>query len=186
MRCIAKYRTYGVQIRPHITEAFATGAVVTKQEQVIAMFEPYKLTHDERELALASFGFNGFMQEMDEATVVPPDYRLSVFDSRQAQMDHGWSDEFRQEVERELLRVNDQTADFIIAPEIHFNPPWPRYNDYDGPPSALVRKLVDEGYDLAEVLAYEVSDDGLGREKVIAALSDAISEGVEEEEVIAG
>src|SRR5262252_9575254 len=176
MRCISRYGRYMVLVRNQVAEDYATGGRRILQEQVMVQFEPFKVTQEERELALASFAMNGSMQEMDEATVVAPDYRIGSYDTRQAQLDRGWSDELREEVEARLRSLTDYHADFIVVPAQKFAPPWPRYNDYDGPTSALISKLNDEGHDLAEVLAYELSEDGLCREDVVAALNEAIEE----------
>lgn len=181
MRFISRYGRYGVQIKPQIQEAYATGMARVIQEPVYALFETGQLLTHERELALNTWTFNGFYQLEDEVSIMEPDYRIGLFDSRQAQLDKGWTDEIRLEVERELLRLCERSDDMIVVPETVIPPPWPRYDDYSGTPAALMRKLTDEGYELGEVLAYERANQN--REKVVEALEQLIANPEPEREV---
>jgi hypothetical protein len=182
MRFISKWGRFGVQIRPQLQEAYATGMARVIQEPVYAMFYPGKLTPDERQMAVTHWTFNGFYQEQDEVTVVAPDYRIGCFDSREAQIESGWSDELRIEVENELVRLAGLYDDVMVVPEITLSPPWPRYDEFKGGPKVLVRKLIEEGYDLEEVLAYERQSQN--RELVVEELERELAGGVREEEVV--
>src|SRR5215831_18752314 len=175
MRFLSKYGRFGLQIRPQISEPYASGMVRVTQYQVAAIFEPQGLSNEERALAFQSFWFNGSLQEQDEVTTVQPDYRIGVFDTRQAQLANDWTDDVREEVERALLSHADRFGDIIAVPEVRLTPPWPRYDEYAGSPSQLARKLVDEGYDLQAVLDYERQNQD--REKVVAAIEAAIEDG---------
>ena len=186
MRFLSKYGRLGVSVRREIVEAYATGATQTLQAQVVAQFHEGGMTPEERELALAHWIFEGSYQNLDEVTTVPPDYRIGVFDSEQAQLENGWTDEIREEVEQHLIWHSQRFEDVLVVPATSVPPPWPRYDDYSGTPAALVRKLVDEGHSLDAVLTYEKATQK--REKIIAALEEAISdpsiEYAAEEEVI--
>lgn len=170
MRFLSRYGEFGVQLRPQVQEAYATGMARVVQEGVYAMFHVQGLTVEEQELANAHWrgSWNGFYQAEDEVTVIPPDYRIGVFDSEQAQLDSGWSDELRLQVEQDLIVLADRFNDMIPVPVLALAPPWPRYDEYTGTPAALVRKLVDEGHSLEAVLAYERENQG--RVAVIAEL----------------
>ena len=176
MRFIAKYGSYAVQVQHEIAEPFATGQVRLLQKSIVAQFQPWGMKPLERELAIAHWGnnWNGFYQEQDEVTVVPPDYRIGVFDSEEAQVEHNWSDEERELVERTLIE-NGQITDNVIAIPLTVVPaPWPRYDDYNGSTDELLRKLVQDGHELADVLEYERAH--LKREDVIAGLNGLIAD----------
>lgn len=182
MRFISKYGRFGVQIVPMVEEAYATGMAKTIQEPVYAYFEPGKLLPHERELALGHWTWNGFYQEQDEVTTVLPDYRIGLFDSREAQVNNSWSDEKRELVETVLSDLVERYNDMIVVPLTMLAPPWPRYDEYSGAPSALVRKLSDEGYELEQVLEYERAVQN--RPEIVTALEGALAKQPEEEVVV--
>jgi hypothetical protein len=192
MRFISRYGRFGVCLRPQIDEAYATGMAKVIQTPLYAFFHPYNLTNDERELALKTWGgsWNGAYQELDEATFVQPDYRIGVFDSHEGQATHSWSNSEREFVEEQLVAYANRWEDIIQVPTTFVEPPWPKYDEFKGTAQALVRKLVEEGHDLEQTLAYEQSVQN--RAKVIEALNLAISDPEtrealepEEEEVVA-
>src|SRR5262245_15321463 len=111
---------------------------------------------------------------MDEVTTVATDYRIGVWDSEQAAADGAWSDELRVEVENFLIHYSERLEDVLVVPLVLVDPPWPRYDEYTGSTAALLRKLVDEGHDLQQVLTYERAVQR--REDVIAALLEEIAE----------
>ena len=174
MRFVSKYGRFGVQIRPEKTEPFATGEVRVLQTPVYAMFEPGGLQPLERELALAHWTFNGIYQEQDEVTMVPPDYRIGVFDSELAQLESGWTDEIRIQVEEELTRLAESFEDLIAIPRTLVPPPWPRYDDFKGTTNELIQRLIDDGHDLDAVLTYERATQK--REDVIAAIETLVAD----------
>jgi hypothetical protein len=186
MRFVSKYGRHTVQCRAEIMEAFATGQVRILQKGILCHFEPYKCTPEEREFALNSFSFQGWYQEADEATMVPLDYRIGLYDTNEGARDGNWDEATKTYVE-EFLVALQYYGDIAKCPEIVMTPPWPKYDTYRGQPAQLIRKLVDEGHDLNYVLAYE-SSDGPQRQSVIDALVDALSNDSmlgKEEEVLA-
>jgi hypothetical protein len=181
MRFLSKYGRWGVSVRRPIEEHYATGMSQTIQAAVNAMFHEGGMTPEERELALSRWTFEGSYQEQDEVHIVPPDYRIGIFDSEQAQIENGWSDEIRVEVENHLIRHSERFEDVLVVPRVSISPPWPRYDDYGGKPAALVRKLVDEGHNLDAALTYERAVQN--RPEVIAAIEAEIAEPTEYEPV---
>ena len=182
MRFIANYARYTVVIQRDIPEVYGSGLVKVVQEGIYAHFEPGGLTEAERELALRTLPLSrGSYQQIDEATPVQPDFRLSVHDTRM----HNWTDEVREMVEHELLRLCDihqgGTGDIVAVPEIRLAPPWPNYDSFAGTPAALMRKLVEDGYVLADVLAYERENQN--RDKVIEGLEELIANPTGEREM---
>ena len=184
MRFLAKYGRFGLQLRTLEVEAYANGTIRVVQEPIYAMFEPLGVSAEERQLALAHFSFEGFYQEPDEATVVPPDHRIGVYDTDIAANGEGWSDDLKSEVEHRLLDYAERFPYIMPAPVYTPTPPWPRYDSYKGAPQALVRKLIDEGHDLTLVLEYEVYSQN--RQPVIDAIEEAIANSTLLEEEVVG
>ena len=174
MRFASKFGRFGVQIRPMIQEAYATGMAKVVQEPVYAMFEPWDLRPHERELCMARWSFNGFYQQEDEVTVLPPDMRIGVYDSVADAQVKGWSDELRLEVERVLIANASITDNVIVLPLTSVAPPWPRYDDFDGTTEALLAKLIEDGHDLTLTLAYE--RESQNRPEVIVTLAELIAD----------
>ena len=156
MRFVSKYAKYMVQVRPQIVEAYATGQSKVIQPQLIAAFDVAFVGSDERALARAHFSFNGFAQEQDLVTIVEPDARISAFDSRKAQAENGWTDEERQMVEAVLIdNARKLPEDLIVIEEVRAQAPWPTYDSFKGSPTALCKKIEEDGYDFLSVLNYE-------------------------------
>jgi hypothetical protein len=176
------YDNLMVIIRPLIQEEYATGGRRVLQEGIIADFHAEPLRPHERELALAKFSFKGLFQEQDEATMVQPDYRLALYDTDRAQVDKGWSDETREEVEQTLSVIAERYEYVLAAPRSSVPPPWPRYDTYRGTAQKLVQKLVAEGHELEPVLTYERENQN--REAVIQALEEELSAPDTERELV--
>jgi hypothetical protein len=177
MRFISLYGRFMIQYQGMRQEAYANGMVRELQPQINLTFEPYRLTPDERELALNTWTFNGTLQEQDEVTTVAPDYRIGLFDSRQAQEDHLWPDELREKIEQYLFDYSER-YDWVLAVRSHIAPPWPRYDDFRGTPNALIRRLVEDGHELEKVLTYEREHQN--RPKIVEELEKAIEHGAVE------
>lgn len=172
MRFISKFGKMIVQVRAIQTEAYASGGMSVATKPLYARFDVGQLRPEERELALNTWTFNGLYQEQDEVTIVPPDYRIGLFDSVQAQVADGWSDEERQLVENDLTKASLDLGDIIVVPRTMVEPPWPRYDDFPGTTEALINRLVDDGYDLERTLQYE--RDMQNRPDVVEALELAL------------
>lgn len=183
-RFVSKYGRFGVQLRPLIQEAYATGMAKIVQEPIYAFFHPMKLLPHERELAIATWSFNGSYQEQDEVTIVPPDYRIGLFDSEEGQAEYGWSDDVRIWVEEQLTDLAFRFGDMAVVPLASLAPPWPRYDEYRGSPAALVRKLIDEGHRLEDVLTYEMQVQK--RQPIIDAIEQAFAEDEALQEEVVG
>lgn len=175
MRFVSRYGEFGVQIRPQFVEAYATGGVQVTQQGVYAMFHVIGTRPEEVDLAKERWHgtFNGFYQQEDEVTILPPDYRLGSFDSEQAQLDNGWSDEIRDEVERTLIELSERFNEILVVPATLLPPPWPNYDNFEGTLAALMRKVVDDGYELENVLGYERAMQN--RPDVVVALEELIA-----------
>jgi len=183
MRFVSKYGHHTVQIRPEVVEAFATGQVRVLQRGILAHFHPFGLTPEERDFALGKFTFQGWYQEQDEATMVPLDYRIGLYDTDVAARDGQWDDETKLHVEETLLAL-EYYGDIAACPVVVLSPPWPKYDTYKGSPQQLVRKLIDDGHDLEAVLLYETTD-GPHRQPVVDLLVEVLSnESMDKEEEV--
>jgi hypothetical protein len=174
MRFASKYGRFGVCIRPQIQEAYATGMAKVIQEPVYAMFEPWDLRPYERELCLARWSFNGFYQQEDEVSIIPPDHRIGVYDSVADALVKGWPDEIRAEVERVLIANAQITDNIIVLPVASVAPPWPRYDEFVGSAEELVARVIADGYDLEAVLAFE--RESQNREEIVERLEELIAD----------
>jgi hypothetical protein len=167
MRFVSKYGLFGVQIRPKIEESFASGGTRTIQEPVYAMFKPHRLLPGEYEFALANWSsWNGSYQMADEVTTIPPEYRIGAFDSIEAQRQHlagRAPGRGRADADQE----REATDNMLVVPSTLVAPPWPRYG-VRGDVETLVRRLIDDGHDLSEVLAYERGNQD--RDEIVDAL----------------
>lgn len=183
MRFISRFGLYGVSVRPLLTEHYASGVSKVVQTSLDAMFKIGSLLPEERELAVSRWTFNGSYQERDEVTTVAPDYRIGSFDSVQAQLDHQWTNEERKQVEDELISLAERFPnDLLYVPETKLDPPWPRYDSFEGSLDKLIAKITEDGYVLSDVLAYERANQA--RENVIDALEQMSEDEAAVEEVL--
>jgi hypothetical protein len=177
MRVLARYGRYTLQVRPQISEGYANGVVKVTQSSLVAQFREGLMTPEERALCKQSWTFNGFYQEQDEVTPVEPDYRLGLFDSIAAQIESGWTDDERRQVEEALIETAGREPNaVIVVAEAKLPPPWPTYDQFTGSVNALCTKIVEDGYTLEAVLAYE--EDNQDRPEIVAALKQLIADGL--------
>jgi hypothetical protein len=175
MRFVSKYGMYGVQVVPLVEESYATGGTKIIQEPIYAKFRPGALMPGEYEFALANWSnWNGSLQMADEVTIVSPDYRIGSYDTIEEQRSRGWSDELRLEVERVLILNAEFTDNMLAVPATMVPPPWPRYDDYLGSLEQLLQKLVEEGHNLENVLAYERGTQN--RDEIVDALETLVAD----------
>lgn len=190
MRFVSRWGRFSIVLRPMIQEAYATGMAKVIQEPIYARFSPDILNHLDRETAMKTWSsWNGGYQELDEVTMVPPDYRIGVFDTDTAAMQYGWDEDTKAWIDEQLVEYSVKYEDIAIVPKTLIDPPWPNYDSFKGSVPALMRKLVEEGHDLAKIKEYEEAVQGRG--KIIEAIDALINdpEAIEalqpEEEVVA-
>jgi hypothetical protein len=175
MRVLARYGRYSQQVRPQMSEAYANGVVKVTQTPLIAEFREGLMTPEERALCKQSWSFNGFYQEQDEVTPVEPDYRLGLFDSLKAQAESGWTDDERRLVEEALMRTAEREPNsIIVVHEAKLLPPWPTYDGFIGSVNDLCSKIIEDGFTLESVLAYE--EENQDRPEIVAALKQLIAD----------
>jgi hypothetical protein len=175
MRFVSRYGRFSIQLRPIIQEAYATGMARVLQEPIYARFAPDRLSHVDRETAMKTWAnWNGSYQEIDEVTTIPPDYRIGVYDTDEAATQNGWDEDTKLFVDESLTEYAVRYDDIAIVPKTLIDPPWPNYDTFKGSVPALMRKLVEEGYDLQVVLEYEKAVQGRG--KIVEAIERLIDD----------
>jgi len=111
---------------------------------------------------------------------------FSSYDTNAAAELEGWDAETKQWVEQRLL-ANPANGSTYIRVEIpRLKPPWPAYDKLvaqgartvDLVAAKIAAKVVEDGYDPAEVIAYEAEN--LNRPQVIEGLQEIISPEVAE------
>lgn len=140
------------------------------------------------ELAFAEFAFkgelNGRTLELDEVTPTQLLGRLSIYDTENPSvvaameaLDEEFGkprghESYKDLLEAKLLSRSGPGLDFRLVEEAPVPAPWPRYNEYAGSFEDLVQRVIDDGYHLPEVLAYERQN--LNRVEVVELLEMSI------------
>lgn len=181
VRFISQFRAYTHTIRAPYEE-IRNGRNIVIEKGLDADFKPLDLTEREREVGLAHFRFRG-------APVVPGpgnspgsdpfdmSYRLSSFDSIEAQKRLGWTDEERELVEKTLMESSEYGLDFILVEDAKLPTPWPSYEK--DTTKKILETVKTLGHDPEDIVAYERQNQN--RAELIAALQE---EGVEDDAVL--
>lgn len=184
MRFVSQYTGYGPQIRPQRQRALGDGGVEVLTEGIYVKFTPVSeggmIYENERIAALNHFNFHGNTQDIGEAIPSDPINRLSVFDTDEEAMRQGWDPETKALVEAKLSELALTTpTECLLVNDTPITAPFPNYDTWDGDATALIVKLIEDGFDLEVVLAYE-SIFGQKRPDVIEALETGIEIGRQE------
>lgn len=174
MRFVSQYTNFIINIRSPVRRVTDFG-VEQIRDEIMAEFDANGWNQRDMEVAVASFKFHGIFQFEDEATPVPPAYRLSVYDTDLVAEREGWDDEIKAEVENRLLNAKSFGRDFVLVQELALAPPWPSYDTFPGDTDELAAQVLALGYDIEDVIAYETSKWGQQREDVVAALESAVA-----------
>lgn len=177
-RFLSHIRGFNVQIvepRVHLTQY---GDRVTDREGYVAFFRTGDVTQADIEFAESVFVKEGLLYGrttlLDEVTPTPLTSRLSVFDTAQHAEEEGWSPEFREEVEQKLLERAVNHPDFRLITVEAIPPLWPTYLDFRGTLEQLLKKIVEDGYDVRHAIAFERQSGQ--RPQVIEALEKLLVE----------
>ena len=174
MRFVSQYTNYIINIRNPVRRVTDFG-VEQIRDEIIAEFDANSWNQRDMEVAIASFKFHGIFQFEDEATPVPPAYRLSVYDTDEKAAEFGWDDETKAEVEQRMITAKSFGRDFVLVQELALAPPWPAYDTFPGTAEELAQQVLDLGYSVDDVVAYETSKWGQQREDVLDALATAVA-----------
>jgi hypothetical protein len=176
IRFVSHIREFSVQViepRVHHTQY---GDRVTDREGYVAQFKAGDVTEADVEFAEKYMVKEGLVYgrklELDEVTLTPLVNRLSVFDTGEVALAENWEPEFREHVEQFLLQRSIDHPDFRLVTELPVPPPWPRYLDFRGTMTQLLKKIIDDGHEPRHVLAYERQSGH--RQQVIDALEQLV------------
>lgn len=186
MRFVSQFQGYGTQIRVQRQRALGDGGVEVLQDGLYIQFVPVHaggmLYENERRHALDHFNFRGNTQDIGEAIPTDPVQRLSIFDTDEMAVQENWSEADKQLVEDRLCDLALSTPqEVLLVADTPITKPFPNYDTYDGDPTDLVVKLIEDGFDLEYVMHYERTF-GPQRTPVIDALENALE--VQREQVI--
>lgn len=146
--------------------------VQPKSRRVSAEFKRGTAPAFAREKGLKAFEFKGLPD-----SGISPGQWLSYYDSVHAQTQFGWTDEEREAIEAKLL----EQGYMRVEPDCR-NAPWPAYDKLvaqgartvEKVAAKIAEKVAEDGYDPAEVIAYE--RENLNRPEVLAALTEEPAE----------
>lgn len=157
MRYVANAARYSLGIGEP-TIALVNGLEMETGKKKIALFGQGLLNH-EIEVGLKSFTFRGLPDG------VPPETRLSVFDTRDYQLAHRLTDEERLKIE-ELIESNGAFGTEIIkVEEIRAPKPFPSYDEKE--PEEILEVIESAGID--PDLAYRYEVENLARPELLEA-----------------
>jgi len=184
MRFVSQYPGYAPQIRVQRQRALGDGGVEVLTPglyiKFVSVADGGMVYENERIAALNHFNFHGNTQDIGEAIPTDPLNRISVFDTDEAAVKEDWSAEDKALVEAKLTELALTTpTEILLVADTPISAPFPNYDAWDGDATALIVKLIEDGFDLEVVLAYE-SIFGPKREDVIEALEQGIEIGKEE------
>lgn len=173
MRFISPHRGYAINIRNPVQVPDKYGQMNEVEKGLVASFDISSSPKDwEIDQAEKSLDFRGMPVEEHTEEAIPVYLRLSVFDSEQAQIHNGWTDEERRVVEEKMLRLQ-HPQEFILSAKPAVPAPWPAYDTITIP--VKIKKTVAElGYDPQTVIEYE--RDNANRPEVLAALEELLAE----------
>lgn len=182
MRFVSHIRKFGVQIVEPRVHFSNYGDRIVDREGYVAQFTADDVTDLDVEWGRKVFENGGFLHgrttALDEVTLTDIRSRLSVFDSEEMALRENWDPDFKTLVEDFLSNRAVDNPDFRQVEGIEIPPPWPRYLDFRGTLDQLMEKLIEDGYDLGQALAFERERGH--REMVIVALEAKIAELAEE------
>lgn len=179
-RFIAQFANYSHGIRNPEFMILANGKTQDLVRGLEANFERGTLTEDEVQFGLKTFKFRGLNIDTTTNEHESGRNRLSGFDSLDAQIMNGWTDEERELVEKTLRNspyIGNAFVELVAPPAVM---PWPNYPNVESP-EEIVKVALSIGLDLNEVLRYEKENRNAA--PVVNALEDAIA-GVPQEETI--
>ncbi len=156
-RYIARAQKYGHGIGE--AEYDVAGREVKKKR--IAQFQSGVLLDHETEFGLKAFTFKGL------ADGVPPETRLSVFDTRDYQKANRLTDEEREEIEFILDNSPAIGADFVKVEEYHAPKPFPSYDEKE--PEEILEIIEAAGVNPDVAYAYEAEN--LARTELLEAFT---------------
>jgi hypothetical protein len=171
-RFVSSHRNYSHGVRNGVPAHLGPdGRMVPEQTELSADFTPDLRTDEDTALAMASLQFRG-LPIFEDGRPVPPNYRISVFDSEVAKLKNGWTDEDEEQVIEALRHGGPIGTMYVEVLPVAAEKPW---NGYDELTDAdrIVELALAITADLTKVAQYE--RENKARADVLAALDAAIA-----------
>jgi hypothetical protein len=194
MRFVSHSPRFGVGIVGELVHFSNYGDRIVERDAYTAEFNQNDVTEDDLHYAERCFKnelgqIRGQTVLGDEVTPTPFLDRVSVFDTDEEAAREDWEGKtftdprgnvwpFKDYVEDVMSKLAVNHPDFRQIIQRPAEPPWPNYLQFRGPLERLVEKLVEEGFDLREVLRFEQETGH--REAVIEALQARLAQQKEE------
>jgi hypothetical protein len=171
-RFAARFSKYSHGVRSAEVEHYATGREKVIAPGLEAQFEVLGVTNEDYREALEHLTFTGLPFDIETESVVEPRSRLAVFDSRQAQQLHRWSEDDHDLVVKTLRESPMLGVEFIELSSAAIQAPWKGYDDVETP-EEIISLIKATGSDAGQVIAYE--RENANRPEVIDALVDSMA-----------
>ena len=123
----------------------------TKHLQV--KFRRGLLSETEEDFCVEYFVHTGLPEDRDTEMLFSPRSRISGYDSKEDQIQNGWTDEERELVETALRNSYAYGDEFVELTKVAAVKPWPTYDTT--PVESIVDIAQAIGIPLADVLVYE-------------------------------
>jgi hypothetical protein len=170
MRFISKFQSYKFIAVHEEVELLASGQAKRIAPGFICEFTHGGTNDYERDIALQTFKFNGVPRDESGTRHIDPVFRVSSYDTAVIE-----NPDLRKKVEKALL-AGQGAENHILTEKPTVAAPWPSYDrlvaqgkrTVDMVADKIASTVTDQGYDVSEVLAYEVAN--LNRPVVLAAL----------------
>ena len=143
------------------TIALVNGLEMETTKKRVAKFQQGVLLNAEIEAGLKAFTFKGL------ADGVPPETRLSVFDTRDYQKAYNLTDEEREEIEAILERSPAFGAEFIKVDEVTAPKPFPSYDEKE--PEEILE--IIEAARIDPDIAYRYEAENEARKELLEAFA---------------
>lgn len=173
MRFISPYRQYQLVAVHENVELLASGQPRVIAPGYVCEWTPFDVTDWERDAARRTFTYKGAVMDSSGRHLDPIDeeHRVSVFDTAKIS-----DDKLRARVEKALLENSANGRDYVLVEQPKVEAPWPSYDNIvvhgqrkiEHVAAKIAEKVAEDGYDPAEVVAYERQN--LNRPEVIEAV----------------
>lgn len=178
MRVLTQNAGLTCQIRPQRQRSLGDGSIEITSEPIYVKFKSVQagafLYETEEVLALKHFMFPGNTQDIGEAIPTSPIDRVAICDTDEMAGEEGWDPETKAAVEERLRQYClEDPSTFLLVTATPMAAPFPNYDLYEGDAQALVVRLIEDGYDVEDVLRYEVVF-GRNRPDIVAKLEAAV------------
>lgn len=170
-RFVSPHRNYSHGVRNALPERVGPRGIEAEVRGLEAQFNPDGRTDADLALAKSVFNFRGLAM-YENGQLVDPGYRVSVFDSEVAKLQHGWTQD-EHDLVVDALRHNGPIGQmYVEVIPVAAEKPWNGYDELSDADRIVELALAIDA-DLTKVVQYE--SENRNRPQVIAALEAEIA-----------